>query len=103
MRRPRKIVTGPFTWELRWERPERPDLAGETDAVNLRIKVMPGVAEDFARETLVHEVLHACFAVSGLDMGDDEEQIVSRLSPYLFDALRRSPGLADYLLGVDRG
>lgn len=97
MKRPRRIVTGPFTWAVAWRRPERPDLAGETDAVNLTIKVAPGFAPDFERETLIHELLHACFAVSGLDLGDDEEQVVSRISPFLFDALRRSPGLRTYL------
>jgi hypothetical protein len=104
VKRPRRIVTGPFTWAVSWVKPDRQEVAGETDALNLAIRVMPGNALDFERETLMHELLHACCSVAGLDLGDDgEERVVAGLSPFLLDALRRSPGLADYLLGVDRG
>ncbi len=98
-RRPRRIVTGPFTWRIEWV-----DLGGEhygeTDQERLLIRMQPDLAPEFERETLMHELLHACYRTAGIDSTvEREEQIVSGISPFLLDALRRSPGLAAYLLG----
>jgi hypothetical protein len=62
--RPRKLCTGPFVWQIRWE-PIDADHYGETDQSELVIRVRPGLAPDFERETLMHEVLHACSTLSG--------------------------------------
>jgi len=50
-----------------------------------------------AVDTLLHEVLHAIIAVHAIVLEDDEE-LVSRLSPALLDTLRANPDLVAALL-----
>ena len=54
-------------------------------------------------ETVIHECLHALWAVAGFTSKDDEEDHVSRLSPLLLMLLADNPQLVDlldrYLLG----
>jgi hypothetical protein len=81
-----------------WEVPED-GAYGDTDTNTLRIRVRPDLPLDLVRETLLHEVLHAVYRTAGVDSTImREEQIVCAISPHLMDALRRSPGLAEYLL-----
>lgn len=74
-----------------------------------RITIRGGGAltEDKARETLLHEVLHAVIgtarippfsAESGHGEHDSEEAIVSMLAPLLLDTLRRNPELVAALI-----
>lgn len=103
MRRPTRVVVGPFTWKVDWTQPAD-DVMGETLLASLTIRVDPTMHEDVARETLMHEVLHACYKTAGIDSTVAlEEQIVSGVSPLLLDALRRSPNLAEYLLATPVG
>ena len=50
------------------------------------------------QETVMHEVMHAVWHMSGLPRKDSEE-VVKRISPLLLDTLRRNPHLRDFLLG----
>ena len=54
-------------------------------------------------ETVLHEVLHACWDKTTLSLlpstdSDVEEMIVKSLTPVLLDTLQRNPELVDYLL-----
>jgi hypothetical protein len=52
------------------------------------------------REILLHEILHALLATSGVasEMGEKrEEGLVRALSPWLLDLLQRNPRLVSYL------
>lgn len=92
------MLCGPLTWRIAWEAPDD-GAFGDTDTYDLLIRVRPGMPADLERETLMHEVLHACYRTAGIDSTiAREEQIVSGVSPFLLDALRRSPDLAAYLL-----
>lgn len=50
--------------------------------------------------TLVHESLHAMLNTSKLDNVEDEEDLVSRLSPVLLDFIRANKGVIAYLQEV---
>lgn len=97
MRRPSHFFMGPFRWDIKWRHPDNGDFYGTTEETRLLVQVRQDMDEQYSRETLFHELLHAGFSTACLRR-EDEEQIVSALSPFLLDALRRTPGLADYLL-----
>lgn len=49
------------------------------------------------KTTLVHEVLHAAIDVTGIEMGAEEEELVNRLAPIVFDFIRANRGAIAYL------
>ena len=63
------------------------------------------IGPDYQRETLLHEVLHLCLRVAGVDPDQDakanvedvEERAVNSMAGPLLDTLRRNPGLLAYL------
>jgi hypothetical protein len=72
---------------------------GLTDVPKLRITLAPGQAAGQARETLLHEMLHALWSSCALDQDEDEqERIVNSLAPWLLTALRENPDLLAFLL-----
>lgn len=75
------------------------DLLGFCDTKQLKIHVDPAQADGMARETLLHEILHAVADATGLadGWGDDEESTIRRLSPALLQVLRDNPGLVEFL------
>jgi hypothetical protein len=75
---------------------------GECDSSALTITIDPTMADTMEKETVVHELLHACCDLAGLqeDPGMDsagEERVVRRLSPLILDVLRANPSLVRYL------
>jgi Zn-dependent peptidase ImmA (M78 family) len=52
------------------------------------------------RITILHEILHGCFHVTG-SQHENEEKIVQDLSATLLDTLRRNSDLMTYLMGDD--
>ena len=48
-------------------------------------------------ETLLHECLHALWAVAGFTARDEEEDIVTRLTPLLLTLFVDNPGLLDII------
>lgn len=107
---PSSIRVGPFDyrvhvggpeWDLAAAR-EGEDLRGETDHRALRIVVCPGMHPARTRNTVMHEALHAAFAVSGQPLDDmkdldPEENAVRVLTAPLLGVLRDNPGLVAYL------
>jgi hypothetical protein len=72
------------------------------------LRDLSGQSPSQLRDSLLHEIMHACTAGSGLRAkggalawernGSKEEQVVRVLATALLDALRRNPNLAQFLL-----
>lgn len=65
------------------------------------ITIDPSQSEGMKRDTVLHEVLHACFFCVGLHnvVGfEDEEKIIASLSPMLLYVLRNNPDFVEYLM-----
>lgn len=81
---------------------------GSTNRASLKITIRGGgvLSEDAARDTLLHEVLHAIIGVSTMEIfhldgghgGPDEEKIVGQLAPLLLAVLRDNPELVAALI-----
>lgn len=107
---PKRIQVGPYgidvfvsdkkVAEHALSRGDRPDtLAGGCDVSGGRIVLAQKPTHDYRAETLLHEVLHACFVVMATPLEHDvEEETIGALSPVLLDTLRRNPALTAYLL-----
>jgi hypothetical protein len=77
------------------------DLYGLTEHHLQEINVFPEMADDVKAETTFHEVFHCCFFAAGLGSrvsDEEEENIISAISPILLDTLRRNPDLVKLLL-----
>lgn len=73
---------------------------GTCDTRMCVINVDPEQADSQLRDTVLHEVLHACFDLigAGEDISDDtEEKLVRRLSPVLMDVINKNPRLMTWL------
>ena len=78
---------------------------GRTHHKAQTIQLAEGQGADQEADTVLHETLHACFAISGIGASvstAEEERIVAAISPLLLDTLRRNPELVAYLLGEAR-
>jgi len=87
---PRQVTVGPFRWNVDYGpkatlRLVKEDNYGETDLDELTIRIRSDVHPEVARETLVHEVIHAAFAVSALSdwPAEQQEQVCRALAPLL--------------------
>jgi len=106
MNRPRAVKISPYTWSVKWSRHEvlkhhpNGDACGACDMESMTIAVDPGKHEDYARVTLLHEILHACIRSSDPTLDDEhEETAVAAISSPLLAALRDNPGVVAYLVG----
>ena len=66
----------------------------------LRIAVNDQQAPGFLRDSLFHEVLHACWQHSGLydpEGKEHEERVVRHMTPRILDVLRSNPRLVAWL------
>ena len=86
-----ELTIGPHTFEV-WSDPDTSlALASEgkdadSDFRRLRIRVRHDLPESVWRETLLHEVIHMCLALTHLSPRwdeDAEEDLVRALAPYL--------------------
>jgi hypothetical protein len=98
MKRPTSFVLGPSTWTIEWVAPQDESLLGSTDQRFQIIRVDPRQHEDGVRETLLHEMLHACHLMVGLADDTNCETFISVVSPTLLSVLRANPEIARYLL-----
>lgn len=87
---PKQVQVGPFLWKVDSGAKATLELAksadyGETDLDTLTIRVRSDVHPDVARETLLHELIHAAFAVSALSdwPSEQQEQVCRALAPLL--------------------
>jgi hypothetical protein len=111
MKAPKKVKVGVHTYKVVIDRAaiDACSVAGGVESArlgdcnheNLTITLEPHMASSMLKETLLHEVLHACFGVIGAieDVDDKtEEKLVLRLSPVLMGLLRENPKLIEYIL-----
>lgn len=59
-------------------------------------------ANDFMADTLLHEIIHQCIRVTGIEIKNEkmEEHLICVMTPVLLDTLRRNPTVVKYLLAV---
>ena len=106
MRLPEKVKVGPFEWTVRMEslntsldRAANGFNYGATVKSQLEIQLAIGQAPGNLRDTLLHEVLHACWHTASLSSSAaDEEEVCSRLSTVLLSVLRENPQLVEFLV-----
>jgi len=103
---PNHAYVGPYTYNIELNDSVildyEDDVCGLCDSVKQDIWLRTGLGETFERETLLHELLHAMFDMTGLshELGvEKEENIIRRLSPVLLDFLMSNPHILPYLLG----
>jgi hypothetical protein len=118
MRRPTKARIGWATWDIYWIPDEKwdeigsevaPDWSGGTIGTRhaIYMRVMKTMDEQYLRETLFHEIQHACWVMSNAcnfwrhmsrnKMDEFEEMVIGASSGTLLAALQDSPGLRSYL------
>jgi len=86
-----ELNIGPHTFEVLSDEATSLHLAsegrdGDSDLRNLRIRIRHDLPESLWRETLLHEVIHMCLALTHLSprwSDEEEEDLVRALTPYL--------------------
>ena len=108
MTRPRTVKISPYTWSIKWSRHEvlkhhpNGDACGACDMESMAIAIDPGKHEDYARATLLHEILHACIRGSDPTLEDEhEETAVASITGPLLAMLRDNPSVVAYLMSDD--
>lgn len=96
---PTSIKIGAYTYDVGVrETADEGSFVHETQ----HITVAPNRGEDATADCLLHESLHAMFAILGFRKAaitdKQEEHIVSALSPLLLQTLRDNPKLVDFLV-----
>lgn len=97
--KPRSIKIAGKRHKIKWNA----DLDGDCGLIEhlpLEISVGVGMAPDEERESLFHEIVHACEYQQGLRL---KEKQVRQLSVGLFEALRSNPKLVEYLMSEEDG
>ena len=104
MTRPKTVKISPYLWVIKWSRQSvlsfhpNGDACGACDMESMVIAVDPGKAEDYARATLLHEILHACVRASDPNLDDDQEEAaVAAITGPLLSTLRDNPDIVEYL------
>lgn len=98
---PDSIAIGPHTWTVQTD--PTGGLTGDANCngVTVRERLAIVLADDlapsYAREVLLHELIHACLSGTTEFGTDPEEALVRALAPLLLDALRRNPAILAYL------
>lgn len=111
--RPRSVKVGFLEYVIIWmdDKVWRGDDDRDNSAIgehvvvqgNIFMRLVPDVHEDYYRETLVHEILHACWAMADLNEKpvaadeDQEETIIARVSNVLISVLKDNPDVVAYL------
>ena len=107
---PTSVVVGPYRYAIHveheaMERIRRSDGSGDghigsSNHHQLKITVDGSLATTMVADTLLHEIVHCCYRVSGVGVGKmTEEEAIEHLTPILLDTLRRNPAVARYLFG----
>lgn len=102
MKRPTRVVVGPFTYELRWPETVHNDdgseLCGRAEHIGLWIAVAKTMPLPLQRKTLLHEIMHACVWVTGHNEDAvTEEQFVRATAFALFEVLRDNPAVTRFI------
>lgn len=73
------------------------DRLGECDKLNNILRVSDSLNDRTAANTLLHEVMHACWYVAGLDGGDGEERVVNCMANQMAQVWRDNPKLVTFI------
>ncbi len=60
--------------------------AGSCSEANSEIKLLKSLSKTKKEQTLVHEILHACFYEAGFD--EHDEDVINRVSNVLYQVLK---------------
>jgi hypothetical protein len=97
---PRRLRIGGGRWDVRVRRLR--GKYGETQLNQSVVTLDPDQSTVVARDTLLHEVLHAVIANTSLGLGRKaEERLIRTLSPQLLAVLRDNPQLVLFLTRYD--
>jgi hypothetical protein len=98
---PGKVKIGGQSWRVKVGPIHTDDgdyLYGRTVPRRLLIQVAADQAAAQARDTMLHEILHAVVSNTALGMSDaDEEQLIRTVTPWLLAVLRDNPDLTGFL------
>jgi hypothetical protein len=105
---PHRVHVGPHLYDVIYDKDAIYKLSvnhgeqcvGHCDVLDLIITIDPDQADSQIRDTLLHEVLHACLDLIGINGdidADTEEKLVRRLAPILLLVLRDNQQLVSYL------
>ena len=106
---PEVVYVGPYALNVVVTEPpelndaDNPDmkLSGRLRLEDNAVLVSPSQSGVYLADTLLHEVLHAVWAVAGGWSWDiDEERVIYSMSTVLLDTLRRNPALVDFLVNI---
>lgn len=99
--RPERVTVLGQPFDVEYRGPDHLDLGkehamGRTSLSRLRIVVDSDMHPHQLRDTVLHEVLHACNLV--IDPAADDEEQVARLTPVLLDVMRSNPDVVAWLM-----
>lgn len=108
MKPPKTVEIGPHTYRVVVDKNavahdsvrNGSEVLGYCTTAEQRISIQPDQGPSMLRDTVLHEVLHALFDLTGLagtHSDDDEERIIRPFATALLDCLRRNPTLVAYL------
>ncbi len=97
---PDTIIIGPFHWNVRYLK-SMPMRYGMEVPESLQLQIDPGLPPDQTKETLVHEILHACIFVgnrgSKPSMIETDDEYIEASAPTFMQVLRDNPELVKWL------
>ncbi len=106
--RPKSVQVGPHVYTITYEKglvSATDGSSGATGADTQSILVDDQLGSTVERETVLHEVLHAVWTQTLLDLTLDdnqEEQVIWSLSPRLLDVIRSNRSLIYWLMSDDQ-
>ena len=94
---PKSIKVGAHTYSVLRKSKGQFVGVGECDFDNTQIVVRKRLKKSVAKETLLHELVHACLYPSFDDKAITTEDFVLALSPVLLQVIEDNPELLEYL------
>ena len=96
----KKLRLGGRTYSVDF-RNELPDnILGRVNVSKCSIEIKKNAPDEEA-DTLLHEVLHACFAAGCIDLTQlQEENIIERLTPWLHAFLSQNPAIVNRIAKI---
>ena len=100
---PSQVQIGPFTWRIDFvDEINEGRRYGDTNEMQLRIRVATNVPLQQQQDTLVHELLHAIIVTSGAsatwkNADDLDEIVVATCSSLLWQVIRDHPDVCAWL------
>lgn len=103
---PPRLKVGPHWWKVSFvedlvDSTGSRMLFGEIDNIACVVNLSPSQSFDQARDTVLHELLHAAFTnticFARKKTRPDEEGVIRSVTPFLLDVLRDNPELVQWL------